>query len=100
VDSRDRHARHLYTVLLHTEPAGMSRNEFIVRLKAENIGTGIHFTPLHLHSYYAKTFGFSRGLFPAAEYIGERTLSLPLSAKLTDEDVEDVIAAVRRVLEA
>jgi len=99
VDSRDRHARHLYTVLLHTEPAGMSRNELIVRLKAENIGTGIHFTPLHLHSYYAKTFGFSRGQFPAAEYIGERTLSLPLSAKLTDEDVEDVIAAVLRVFD-
>jgi len=99
-DPRDRHARHLYTVLLDTDRAGMSRNEFIVRLKAENIGTGIHFTALHLHSYYAKTFGFTRGQFPAAEFIGERTVSLPLSAKLSDEDVEDVIAAVRRVLEA
>lgn len=97
-DPRDRHARHLYTVLLDTERAGMSRNEFIVRLKAENIGTGIHFTALHLHSYYAKTFGFTRGQFPAAEFIGERTVSLPLSAKLSDEDVEDVIAAVLRVL--
>jgi len=97
-DPRDRHARHLYTVLLDTERARMSRNEFIVRLKAENIGTGIHFTALDLHSYYAKTFGFTRGQFPAAEFIGERTVSLPLSAKLSDEDVEDVIAAVRRVL--
>ncbi|MBI4572090.1 MAG: DegT/DnrJ/EryC1/StrS family aminotransferase [candidate division NC10 bacterium] len=100
VDPRDRHARHLYTVLVDTERAGMSRNEFMVRLKAENIGTGIHFTPLHLHSYYAKTLGFRRGQFPAAEFIGDRTVSLPLSAKLTDEDVEDVITAVRRVLEA
>jgi len=99
VDTRDRHARHLYTVLLDTERAGMSRNEFIVRLKTENIGTGIHFTPLHLHSYYAKTFGFTRGQFPSAEFIGDRTVSLPLSAKLTDDDVEDVIAAVFRVLE-
>ncbi len=99
VDPRDRHARHLYTVLLDTERAGMSRNEFIVRLKAENIGTGIHFSPLHLHSYYAKTYGFTRGQFPAAEWIGHRTVSLPLSAKLTDEDVEDVIAAVLRVLD-
>ena len=97
-DPRDRHARHLYTVLLDSDRAGMSRNEFIVRLKAENIGTGIHFTPLHLHSYYAKTFGFTPGEFPAAEFIGDRTVSLPLSAKLTDEDVEDVIAALRRVL--
>jgi dTDP-4-amino-4,6-dideoxygalactose transaminase len=100
VDPRDRHARHLYTLLLDTERAGMSRNEFIVRLKAENIGTGIHFTALHLHSFYAKTFGFTRGRFPVAEFIGDRTVSLPLSAKLTDEDVEDVIAAVRRILEA
>lgn len=99
VDPRDRHARHLYTVLLDTERAGMSRNEFIVRLKAENIGAGIHFTALHLHSYYAKTFGFRRGQFPAAEFIGDRTVSIPLSAKLTDEDVEDVIAAVLRVLD-
>jgi dTDP-4-amino-4,6-dideoxygalactose transaminase len=99
-DPGDRHARHLFTVLLDTDRAGISRNEFIVRLKAENIGTGIHFTPLHLHSYFAKTFGFARGQFPAAEAIGDRTVSLPLSAKLTDDDVEDVIAAVFRVLGA
>jgi dTDP-4-amino-4,6-dideoxygalactose transaminase len=98
VDPQDRHARHLYTVLLDTDRSGVSRNEFIVRLKTENIGAGIHFTPLHLHSYYAKTFGFTRGRFPVAEFIGDRTISLPLSAKLTDEDVEDVIAAVFRVL--
>jgi dTDP-4-amino-4,6-dideoxygalactose transaminase len=98
VDPRDRHARHLYTVLLDTDRSGVSRSEFIVRLKTENIGAGVHFTPLHLHSYYAKTFGFTRGRFPMAEFIGDRTISLPLSAKLTDEDVEDVIAAVFRVL--
>jgi dTDP-4-amino-4,6-dideoxygalactose transaminase len=99
VDPRDRHARHLYTILLDIDRAGMTRNDFICRLKDENVGAGIHFTPLHLHSYYAKTFGFRRGQFPAAEFIGDRTVSLPLSAKLTDEDVEDVIDAVMRVLD-
>ncbi len=99
-DPRDRHARHLYTVLLDVDRAEMSRNQFIIRLKAENIGTGIHFTALHLHSFYAKTFGFTRGQFPVAEFIGDRTVSLPLSAKLTEEDVEDVIAAVFLVLGA
>jgi dTDP-4-amino-4,6-dideoxygalactose transaminase len=97
-DTRDRHARHLYTVLLDIDRAGMSRNEFVSRLKEENVGTGIHFTPLHLHSYYARTFGFTRGLFPSAEYVGDRTVSLPLSPKMTDEDVEDVVSAVHRVL--
>lgn len=56
-------------------------------------------TPLFtLHPYYRDKFGFQVGDFPNAEHIGERTLSLPLSAKLTDRDVEDVIVAVRRVV--
>jgi dTDP-4-amino-4,6-dideoxygalactose transaminase len=99
VDPLDRHARHLYTILLDINRARMTRDEFIRRLKDENVGAGIHFTPLHLHSYYARTFGFTRGQFPHAEFIGDRTVSLPLSAKLTDEDVEDVIDAVTRVLD-
>ncbi|MFQ5656059.1 MAG: DegT/DnrJ/EryC1/StrS family aminotransferase [Candidatus Methylomirabilales bacterium] len=99
-DPRDRHARHLYTIVLDTGRAKMTRRDFIAALKDENIGTGIHFTPLHLHSYYTKTFGYARGQFPTAEFIGERIVSLPLSPRLTDEDVEDVIAAVFRVLPA
>lgn len=62
-----------------------------------NIGAGVHYTPVHLHPYYRERFGYEVGAFPNAEYIGSRTLSLPLSAKLTDDDVADVIAAVRRV---
>ena len=95
-----RHARHLYTVLLDLNRLRCSRNEFIAALKAENIGTGIHFTALHLHRYYRETFGYRPGDFPNAEWVGERTVSLPLSAKLTEDDVEDVIAAVRKVVEA
>jgi dTDP-4-amino-4,6-dideoxygalactose transaminase len=63
-----------------------------------NIGTGIHFISLHLHEYYRKTFGFRKGDFPNAEFISERTLSLPLSAKLNSDDVEDVISALRGIL--
>jgi len=94
------HARHLYTILLDLDRLRCTRNEFIAALKAENIGTGIHFTALHLHRYYRETFGYQPGDFPNAEWVGERTVSLPLSAKLTDQDVEDVIAAVRKVVEA
>jgi dTDP-4-amino-4,6-dideoxygalactose transaminase len=57
----------------------------------------VHYTALHLHPYYRETFGYQRGDYPNAEYIGDRTLSLPLSAKLTDADVADVIDAVRTV---
>jgi dTDP-4-amino-4,6-dideoxygalactose transaminase len=63
-----------------------------------NIGTGVHYTALHLHPYYRETLGHGPGAFPNAEHIGDRTLSLPLSPKLTDRDVDDVIAAVRQVV--
>ena len=93
------HARHLYTVLVKPEEGGVSRDDLQQRLYDLNIGTGIHFVSLHLHEYYRHTFGHRPEDFPNALFISERTLSLPLSPKLTDEDVEDVIAATRRALE-
>jgi dTDP-4-amino-4,6-dideoxygalactose transaminase len=93
-----RHARHLYTLLLDIDRLGIGRDRFIAALQAENIGSGIHYIALHLHSFYRKKFGFKRGDFPNAEYISDRTFSLPLSPKLTDADVEDVIAAVEKTL--
>ena len=92
------HARHLYAILIATEIIGKSRDQVLNELTALNIGTGVHYTPVHLpHPYYRERFGYDEGAFPNAEYIGDRTLSLPLSTKLTDDDVADVIAAVRRV---
>ncbi len=96
-DASIRHARHLYTILLRLERLSTDRNGFIQALQAENIGVGIHFTALHLHKFYRETFGYKRGDFPKAEYISDRTVSLPLSAKLADQDVEDVISAVKKV---
>ncbi len=92
-----RHARHLYTLLLDLERLQIDRGQFVQALQAENIGTGIHFTALHLHRFYRERFGYKEGDYPNAEWVGERTLSLPLSAKLTDADVNDVIAAVIRI---
>jgi dTDP-4-amino-4,6-dideoxygalactose transaminase len=92
------HARHLYTLLIDIDSLGKSRDEIQNALQQENIGTGIHFIALHLHKYYGDRFGYKRGDFPNAEYISDRTLSIPLSAKLSDQDVEDVITAVRKVV--
>ena len=92
------HARHLYTLLIDIERIKKSRDEVQQRLFEMNIGTGIHFTALHLHEYYRETFGFKRGNFPNAEFISDRTLSLPLSAKLSCEDVERVIVVVKQIL--
>jgi dTDP-4-amino-4,6-dideoxygalactose transaminase len=94
VETGSVHARHLYTILVNTEVIGATRDEVMNRLIRLRIGTGVHYTALHLHPYYRETFGFRPGDFPNAEYIGERTLSLPLSPSLTDMDVEDVIRGV------
>jgi dTDP-4-amino-4,6-dideoxygalactose transaminase len=96
----DRHALHLYTLLVDTENLKVSRDQILEALQAENIGVGVHYTAAHLHPYYQETYGFARGDFPNAEYVADRTISVPLSTKLTDADVEDVIAAVRKVLTA
>jgi dTDP-4-amino-4,6-dideoxygalactose transaminase len=94
----DRHAWHLYPVLIDLDHLTLDRNGFIDALQARNIGTGIHYTALHLQRYYRERFGTRRGDYPEAEWVSDRTVSLPLSPAMTEDDVEDVIAAVTDVL--
>ena len=93
-----KHALHLYTILVKLEDLTCGRDAIQQALHEENIGTGIHYIALHTHPYYRDTYGYKRGDFPHALYISDRTISLPLSAKLTDQDVQDVIDALTRVL--
>ena len=88
------HARHLYTVLVDGV-IGPSRDEFLRELAGKGIAASVHFPAVHLHSFYAGRFGFTRGDFPAAERVADTVVSLPLSPALADEQVEHVIAAVR-----
>jgi dTDP-4-amino-4,6-dideoxygalactose transaminase len=90
------HARHLFTIRVREREAGLSRDAMIAELKSRNIGTGVHFRPIHAHTFFAERLGYGWGSFPVAEAIGEETLSLPLSTRLTDDDVQDVIDAVGR----
>lgn len=92
-----RHAYHLYTLLIDIDKLGKSRDWVLNALTAENIGVGVHYMPVHLHPFYRKTFGWKEGDFPNAEWIGDRTLSLPLSAALDERDVEDVVEAFRKI---
>ena len=98
-ETNTRHAYHLYTVMLDLENTKISRDELLNKLHNLNIGTGVHYIALHLHPYYQSTFGYKNGDFPNAEFISERTLSLPFSPKLTDQDVEDVILALKEIFE-
>lgn len=95
-----RHSLHLYTLLLDIDHVAITRDQFMYELHKRKIGTGVHYVSLHLQPYYQKRFGYGRDDFPNATFISERTVSIPLSAKLTDQDVEDVVVAVREVLMA
>lgn len=92
------HAYHLYTILVDEATAGISRDEFLNAINAENIGVGVHYMSMAEHPVYQEMFGWQPEDYPNASYVGLRTISLPISAKLTDADVEDVIAAVKKCL--
>lgn len=94
-----RHARHLFTVLIDPGVGGLSRDLFISKLHRAKIGVGVHYRSIPEHPYYHNRFGWAPEEYPVAASIGRRTVSLPLSAALTDDDVEDVIAAVRSALQ-
>jgi dTDP-4-amino-4,6-dideoxygalactose transaminase len=88
------HAWHLYMLRLNTERLQISRNEFIEALRARNIGASVHFIPLHLHPYYREIYGYQPDDFPTAHREYQRTISLPIYSKMSDSDIQDVIAAV------
>lgn len=92
------HTFHLYPIRLRTERLRIGRSEFIDELRARNIGASVHFIPLHRHPFYRDKYGCRPEQFPRAEEIYQGLLSLPLYPKMTDEDVQDVIAAVRDVV--
>ncbi len=94
------HAWHLYALRLRPDVLRIDRNRFIEELAARNIGTSVHFIPIHIHPYYRDRYGFRPDDFPVALENYERILSLPLNPGLSDEDVTDVIQAVLDVVKA
>lgn len=91
------HVYHLYVVRLKLERLLVDRAQFIEDLRARNIGTSVHFIPVHLHPFYRERFGYRRGDLPKAEYLYDRIISLPLYPRMAKTDVQDVIAAVSEV---
>ena len=97
VNAGIRHAWHLYVILLNLEMMTIDRARFIEELREINIGTSVHFIPIHLHPYYRDSLGYRQGDFPNAEWVYDRCISLPIYPKMSPRDVEDVIVAVRHV---
>ena len=93
------HAYHLYVVQLDTSLLRVGRAEVFAALRAENIGVNVHYIPVPWHPYYQRQ-GYRKGAWPVAEAAYERILSLPMWPGMTDQDVDDTIEALRKVVEA
>ena len=88
--------RHLYILRIRPEKLTIDRKQFFEAMAAENICCNVHYIPVYYHPYYEK-LGYEKGLCPNAEKLYSEIMSLPLYYSLTDQDVEDVIAAVRKL---
>ena len=93
------HAWHLFAVQL-ADDAPVGRDEFVDRLAAAGVGTSVHFIPLHLHRYWRESLGVRPQDFPVATDAFSRVTSLPIFSAMTDQQVDQVIAAVHAVLGA
>jgi dTDP-4-amino-4,6-dideoxygalactose transaminase len=93
------HVYHLYPIRIDTEALKIDRARFIEALKAENIGTSVHFIPLHLHPFYQRTFGYKADDFPVAQKVYQGMISIPMFPAMTDRDTGDVVSAIERLVE-
>ncbi|HEX9750329.1 MAG TPA: DegT/DnrJ/EryC1/StrS family aminotransferase [candidate division Zixibacteria bacterium] len=95
--TNDEHSWHLYVIKLRLQALTIDRDRFIEELRAANIGTSVHFIPLHLQPYYRDTFGLTPEDFPQSTEVSERIISLPIYPGMSDGDIGDVIEAVTDV---
>jgi perosamine synthetase len=89
---------HIYVIKLKLQKLKVGRKEIFQALIAENIGVNVHYLPVYLHPYYQK-LGYKKGLCPNAEQLYEGMITLPLFPKMEQKDIEDVINAVKKVIE-
>ena len=94
-----KHGYHLFTIQLKLGQINVNRDYVLNALTKEGIGTGVHYIGIHTHPYYRQTFNLSAEEFPNAQWLTDRTISLPLSSALSDQDVTDVIEALHKILE-
>lgn len=90
--------KHLYVIRLDLNKLKCSRRQFFDAMSAENIQCQVHYIPVYWFPYY-KHLGYKKGLCPNAEKIYKSIMSIPLYPKMTDQDVQDVIRAVTKVVE-
>ncbi|WP_128567259.1 DegT/DnrJ/EryC1/StrS family aminotransferase [Methanocella paludicola] len=94
----NRHSWHLYVIQLDGNQIRIGRDRLIEELTKRNIGTSVHFIPVHLHPYYQERYGYKKGAYPVAEHMYERMVSLPLYPKMRPEDIDRVVDAVTGIV--
>jgi dTDP-4-amino-4,6-dideoxygalactose transaminase len=92
------HAWHLYPIGLELERLTVDRARFIQELRAENIGTSVHFIPIHRHPHFRDSLGLDAARYPVAEDVYRRAVTLPLFPRMSERDVDDVCDAVEKVV--
>ena len=98
IESNTRHAYHLYTIGIDEKQTGISRDAFLDAMNQRKIGTGVHYLALTEHPYYQQRYGWRPEQTPYATQVGRSTVSLPISAKLTDSDVDRIVETVRLIM--
>jgi dTDP-4-amino-4,6-dideoxygalactose transaminase len=98
VDKNSKHAYHLFTIQIDESLCGVSRDTFLTKMKDFNIGLGVHYRSIAEHSYYRTKYGWNPEKWPFAFNIGLKTVSLPISPRLKEEDVFDVIESIKLVI--
>jgi dTDP-4-amino-4,6-dideoxygalactose transaminase len=93
-----KHARHLFTVQIKADQLKVGRDYVLDALQKEGIGVGVHYNAIHTHKYYSKALELQQKNFASAQWLSDRTISLPLSANVRDNDVDDVIEAVHKIM--
>ena len=91
-------AWHLFVIKLNLEKLSIDRNRFISELNDRNIGSSVHFIPLHLHPYWKEAYGLKESDFPTASAIYKQIISLPIFPDMADEDAGDVVSAVKDIV--
>ena len=98
IESNTKHAYHLYTILINKKINRIHRDEFLRKMHDFGIGTGVHYRSIPSHSFYKKKYGWKKKDFKNASQIGDQTVSIPLSPKLNDKDIDKILTISKKIL--
>lgn len=98
VNQAHKHSLHLFTIRIDPKRTGIERDRFLEAMNERKIGTGVHYRAIPEHSYYRTTFGWNPSDYPVATKVGRETVSLPFSAKLSEEEISYILHNVREVI--